>query len=78
MKLGAFLACVMCMHVKERKVKGAVPKELRLLRKAIFLSEMSNCLECIRMGRDSRYVDPKPKEWTFMESFCLHVTQCSL
>lgn len=49
----------MCMHVKEGKVKGAVPKELRLLRKAIVLTEMSvvsNCLDCIRMGRDSRYV----------------------
>lgn len=49
----------MCMHVKEEKVKGAVPKELRLLRKAIVLTEMSvvsNCLECIRMGRDGRYV----------------------
>lgn len=58
-EIGAFLACVMCMHVKEEKVKGAVPKELRLLRKAIVLTEMSvvsNCLECIRMGRDGRYV----------------------
>lgn len=49
----------MCMHVKERKVKGAVSKELCLLQKVIVLTEMSvvsNCLECIRMGRDSRYV----------------------
>lgn len=52
----------MCMHVKEGKVKGAVTKELRLLRKAILLTEMSiasNCLQCIRMGGDSRYVSPK-------------------
>lgn len=54
----------MCMHVKEGKVKGAVPQELRLLRKAIVLaaemSVVSNCLECIRMGRDGRYVSLEP------------------
>lgn len=82
-EIGAFLAHVMCMHVKEGKVKGAVPKELRLLRKAILLTEMSvmsNCLECIRMGRDSRYVSPQSlcfdspriwqvKDWTGTASF---------
>lgn len=48
----------MCMHVKEEKVKVVVLKELRLLQKLIELemSVVSNCLECIRMGRGNRYV----------------------
>lgn len=49
----------MCMHVKEEQVKGVVLKELHLLQKVIEKIEMSvvsNCLECIRMGRGNRYV----------------------
>lgn len=53
--------CVMCMHVKEENVECVVRKELRLLQKVIEKLEMSvvsNCLECIRMGRGNRYVSP--------------------
>ncbi|XP_044056935.1 G-protein-signaling modulator 2-like isoform X2 [Siniperca chuatsi] len=53
----------MCMHVKEERVNGVVLKELCLLQKVIEKLEMSvvsNCLECIRMGRGNR-----------MESSCL-------
>lgn len=49
----------MCMHVKKEEIKGVVLKELRLLQKVIEKLEMSvvsNCLDCIRMGRGSRYV----------------------
>lgn len=51
----------MCVHVREEKVKGVVLKALRLLRrlvKKLEMSVVSNCLECIRMGRGSRYVSP--------------------
>lgn len=51
----------MCMHVKGGKVKGVEWKELRSLQRAVEKIEMSvvsDCLECIRMGRDSRYVSP--------------------
>lgn len=51
----------MCMHVKGGKVKGVERKELRSLQKAVEKIEMSvvsNCLECVRLGRDSRYVSP--------------------
>lgn len=51
--------CVMCMHMKKEKVKGVVLKELCLLQKVIKKLEMSvvsNCLQCIRMGRGNRYV----------------------
>lgn len=50
---------VMCLHVKENEV--VVLNELRLLQRVIEELEMSvvsNCLECIRMGRGSRYVRP--------------------
>ncbi|XP_044216916.1 G-protein-signaling modulator 2-like isoform X2 [Thunnus albacares] len=53
----------MCIHVEEEKIKGVAPKELSLLQKVIEKLEMSvvsNCLECIRMGRGKR-----------MESSCL-------
>lgn len=49
----------MCMHMKEQKVEGVVLIELGLLQKVIEKLEMSivsNCLECIRMGRGNRYV----------------------
>ncbi len=49
----------MCMHMKEAKTKGVVLEELCLLQKVIEKLEMSvvsNCLECIRMGRGNRYV----------------------
>lgn len=49
----------MCMHVKEEKEKDNVLKELGLLQKVIKKLEMSvvsNCLECIRMGKGNRYV----------------------
>lgn len=51
----------MCMHVQEEKVKGVVLKEPSLLQKVIEKLEMSvvsNCLDCIRMGRGNRYVRP--------------------
>lgn len=60
-EFGTFPVCVMCMHVKGGKVTGVERKELRLLRRTVEKIEMSvvsNCLECIRMGRDSRYVSP--------------------
>lgn len=46
----------MCMHVKREKFEGV---ELRLLRKVVVRSQisvMSNCLDCIKMARDNRYV----------------------
>lgn len=49
----------MCMHMTDEKVKVVVLKELCLLQKVIVKIEMSvvsNCLECIRMGRGNRYV----------------------
>lgn len=49
----------MCLHVKEKK--GVVLKELCLLQEVIEKLEMSvvsDCLECIRMGRGNRYVSP--------------------
>ncbi|XP_051233930.1 G-protein-signaling modulator 2 isoform X2 [Dicentrarchus labrax] len=53
----------MCMHVKEEKVKGVVLTERCLLQKVIKKLEMSvvsDCLQCIRMGKGKR-----------MESSCL-------
>lgn len=47
----------MCMHVKKEEIKGVVLTELCLLQKVIEKLEMSivsNCLECIRMGRGNR------------------------
>lgn len=66
-EFGTFPACVMCMHVKGGKVKGVERKELRLLRRAVEAIEMSvvsNCLECIRMGRGGRYVT----QWLCIDS----------
>lgn len=51
--------CVMCVHVKEGKVKGVALKELCLLQRVtekLEMSVVSNCLKCIRMGRGNRYV----------------------
>lgn len=41
----------MCMHMKEDTVK-----RLRKVFKKLEMSFVSKCLECIRMGRDNRYV----------------------
>lgn len=49
----------MCMHVKRETFEGVVLKGLRLLRKVVVksqISDMSNCLDCIKMARDNRYV----------------------
>lgn len=49
----------MCMHVQEEKVKGVVLKGPGLLQKVtekLEMSVVSNCLDCIRMGRGNRYV----------------------
>lgn len=48
----------MCTHAKVKKFKRQA-KELRLLQKVIQKADMSllsNCLQCVRTGADSRYV----------------------
>lgn len=48
----------MCTHANVKKFKRQA-KELRLLQKVIQKADMSllsNCLQCVRTGADSRYV----------------------
>lgn len=50
----------MCFHTNAgQKAKDVELRELRLLHVEKFeMSVVSNCLDCIRMGKGNRYVSP--------------------